>query len=167
MTRIATLATIAEREVGVREEGNNGGARIREYQASTSLAPGEWPWCAAFVSWCLVQWLREPGNFEAVARSDNDTIRAWRCASARAYAWEQWARGNTRCLVLDEHAPLQRGDIVTFDFSHIGIVTAPSDNGVVMTVEGNTNADGSREGDGVYAKRRPRHLIRRVIRILA
>lgn len=165
MNRIATLASIAEREVGVREEGRNGGARIREYQSTTTLPPGEWPWCAAFVSWCLVQWLNE--NFQYVARNDQDTRRAWRCASARAYAWETWARGNTRCLVLDEHAPLQRGDIITFDFSHIGIVTAPSENGVVMTVEGNTNADGSREGDGVYAKRRARHLIRRVIRILA
>ena len=165
VTRIATLASIAEREVGVREEGNNGGARIREYQTTTTLQPGEWPWCAAFVSWCLVQWLAT--EFEHVKRNDQDTRRAWRCASARAYAWEDWARSNVKCLVLDENAPLQRGDIVTFDFSHIGIVTQPSDNGIVHTVEGNTNADGAREGDGVYAKRRARKLIRRVIRILA
>jgi hypothetical protein len=34
----------------------------------------------------------------------------------------------------------------------------------VQTVEGNTNGEGSREGDGVYLKRRHRSKIRSIIR---
>ena len=60
---------------------------------------------------------------------------------------------------------IQRGDIVVFNFSHVGIAVGPVDaNGFVPTVEGNTNAAGSREGDGVYRKLRSIHSIRSRIR---
>jgi hypothetical protein len=48
------------------------------------------------------------------------------------------------------------GDIVSFlpKLSHIGIVTG-TDGNDVLTIEGNTNSAGSREGDRVARKRRP------------
>jgi hypothetical protein len=163
---IKLLAEIAEREIGQREVTRNASPRIVEYQQSTILAPGSWSWCAAFVSWCLQQWLADEKNFAAVARNDKETRGSWRCKSARAFAWETWAQNNTSCLLLPPDSPAKRGDIVTFTFSHIGIVSADSDRKTVATVEGNTGADGGRDGDGVYAKHRDRTLFRKIIRIV-
>ena len=58
---IEKLADVAMSQVGVREVGgNNRGAKIRTYQAASNLAPGAWPWCAAFADWCVQQWLAYP-----------------------------------------------------------------------------------------------------------
>lgn len=147
------LLTIAQGEVGTREDGKNSGLRVRAYQRATWLEPGPWPWCAAFVSWCLMQALGPKPKHDG----------KWRCRDARAYGWEDWAK-KRGLVLLDESAAMQPGDIVTFDFSHIGIVE--SDEGSqIITIEGNTNAAGSREGDGVWRKERARHLVRRVIRL--
>lgn len=165
MTTVADrLAEIAVAEIGAREQGHNAGPRVVQYQEATWLKPGPWPWCAAFVAWSLREWLHEKNTQDALGIGEAQ-IERWRCKDALAFGWETWAlkRG---LLVLPETTPMRAGDIVTFDFSHIGIVIAGKGD-TIHTVEGNTNADGSREGDGVYAKRRPRHLIRRVIRILA
>ncbi len=51
--------------------------------------------------------------------------------------------------------------IVIFSSSHIGIATTASDiNGTFRTVEGNTNSQGAREGNGVWEKSRNISLIR-------
>ena len=42
--------------------------------------------------------------------------------------------------------------MVAFTFSHIGIEVANDDDGHFETVEGNTNAGGSRDGYGVFHK---------------
>lgn len=155
------LLAFAREEVGVLEESPNSGDRIRWYQSATALSPGAWPWCAAFVAQCLNLAIDAAGpvDLNTEARRHN-----WRCRSARAYDWEQWAAARG-LQILDENAPLRPGDIVTFDFSHIGIVESESGPHRVITIEGNTNADGSREGDGVYRRTRKRTLIRRVIRL--
>jgi len=62
---------------------------------------------------------------------------------------------------------IRKGDIVVFTFSHIGIAVADIDaDFFVHTVEGNTNSDGAREGDGVYRKKRHSSKIRSVIRFM-
>jgi hypothetical protein len=62
---------------------------------------------------------------------------------------------------------IRRGDILVFTFSHIGIAVGDiGKDGIVQTIEGNTNAEGSREGDGVYRKRRHASKIRSVIRFM-
>ena len=157
------LLAFAREEVGVREEGPNTGDRVVWYQSATNQASGEWPWCAAFVARVLATALSDPANERGFATITADLDR-WRCRSARAYDWERWA-AERGLQILDENAPLRPGDIVTFDFSHIGIVEAESGPHRVITIEGNTNADGSREGDGVYRKNRKRSLIRKVIRL--
>jgi hypothetical protein len=54
---------------------------------------------------------------------------------------------------------------VIFKFSHIGIaVSSPNKDGNVITVEGNTDSAGSREGGGVYLKTRNLSKIRSRIR---
>lgn len=160
----ARIAAIAESQVGVREEGGaNTGRTVIEFQRATWLTPGPWPWCAAFTAWVLREWLRAPDARALFGLRNDVQAERWRCRDARAYAWEGWAR-DRRLLLLPETAPARPGDFCTFDFSHIGVVVG--DFGAhLLTVEGNTNADGSREGDGVYLRRRARGLIRQFIRV--
>ena len=157
------LVDIAQGEVGVREEGPNTGSRVIIYQMSTSLSPGPWPWCAAFVSWCVREWVMRMTDAERTRIGALDGPIGWRCNSANVYDWEKWAV-NRRLKLFEEDQPMQPGDIVTFDFGHIGIVK--EDHGPqFVSIEGNTNDQGSREGDGVYVRRRARSLIRKIIRI--
>jgi len=151
------LAKTAESQVGVRETKANGGAKIEEYQRATWLPVGPWPWCAAFVCWCV----------ERSLGGEQYTFQ--RPETAGAWDFEKW------CLSVDDSVKLKKphkndirkGDIVVFTFSHIGIAVSDIDaDGFVHTVEGNTNSDGAREGDGVYRKKRHASKIRSVIRFM-
>lgn len=152
------IVAAAVGEVGVTEQGgNNRGERIVAYQSATWLEPSPWPWCAAFVCWCVVEALKghqAPADFN-------------RPRTAGAWDFERWARedgGDFVELVKPADEP-KAGDICVFTFSHIGIVEKTGwHGGAAMTIEGNTNAAGSREGDGVYRKRRPAGKIRSLIR---
>jgi hypothetical protein len=161
---ISKLVKIAESQVGVRESGRNSGEAIRKYQAATSLKPDRWPWCAAFVDWCILEWLKDPEVVKWLGLKVR-TPEQWRPKTALAYGFTSWAAGRpntTKLLGPTEMA--KPGDIVMYTFSHVGIVI--SDNGkTIQTVEGNTNGEGSREGDGVYYKTRNKSLIRRLVRI--
>ena len=169
---LSKFVAIAEKEVGVREVGgNNMGPRIREYQAATWLEPGPWPWCAAFTAWVLREWLRDA----EVLQTLKDTVagptfkpEAWRCRDASAFGWEKWAR-QKGLKVLPETTKARAGDIIVFDFSHIGIVAEHQTGVILRTIEGNTNGRGERDsesGDGVWRKTRHHTLAKCFIRIL-
>lgn len=155
------LARIAEREIGVREiGGNNRGPRVREYQSATWTEPGVWPWCAAFVCWCMKLWIESP--------SIAPMIDFYRPKTTGAFDFIRWAKDNG-LTVVGENEPCRRGDLVVFDFSHIGIVAADSERGEVESVEGNTNGKGERDsesGDGVWRKFRERHYVKAFIRLI-
>jgi CHAP domain len=160
------LIDIASKEVGVTEvDSSNTGKRVVQYQQATDLGGTGWPWCAAFVCWCVREWLgdREVRDVLGIGVSD---VEDWRPRTAAAYGFHNWAR-ERGLLVMDDSIDnvLHTGDIVTYDFSHIGIVTGDSGN-MIYTIEGNTDAGGSREGGGVWAKTRPRFLAKRFIRIM-
>ena len=166
---IQKLVEIAKKEVGTRESGgNNCGTRIREYQTATEMAPGAWPWCAAFICYCIREWLKD-GEVLPWLNLQTKTPEEWRPKTALAYGLKSWAvaRPNTTAIFA-ENDRAEPGDIVTFDFSHVGLVV--SDNGdTITTVEGNTNGHGERDsetGDGVWLKERKKSLIRNLIRIV-
>lgn len=151
------LAKIAESQIGVRETKTNGGKKIEEYQRATWLPPAAWAWCAAFVCWCV----REAMGSEKYTFTRPRTAGAW--------DFENWCRSvdNSVKLRKPHKNDIKRGDIVVFTFSHIGIAVSDiSADGMVTTVEGNTNGAGSREGDGVYRKQRHSSKIRSVIRFM-
>lgn len=148
------LVSIALREVGTKEIGENGGPRIRTYQAATNLKPDAWPWCAAFVCWLI----RE---------SCSGAERFARPMTAGAWDFERWAREQVGCgvsLIKPKQVLAQPGDIVVFTFSHIGLCVGAETAGFLTTVEGNTNGEGAREGDGVYQKTRKALQVRSLIR---
>ena len=162
------LVDIAVHQQGCKETPGhpNTGPMVEAYQSATWLKPGPWPWCAAFIAWCLKEWLRSPDVQSAFGLSSIAQVEQWRFRSAKAFDFENWGTAH-KMDVLPEGALAKAGDIITFDFSHIGIVRADEVQGQpIATVEGNTNGAGSRDGDGVYLKTRADSLTRRYIRLL-
>ena len=164
------LADIAIAQVGIKEEGgNNKGASIVLYQQATWLKPDAWPWCAAFVCWCVKEWLKLPEVKTSLNFTD-ENIKTWRPRTAGAWDFLKWAKDN-RLTILTENDLAKAGDIVVFDFSHIGIVVQDQlkEETTIHTVEGNTNNAGTRDsssGDGVFRKERKKEIVKNYIRIL-
>lgn len=155
------IVRIAKAEVGVREIRNtNCGVRVDEYKAATWLNPKKgWAWCAAFVCWVVR---------EAMASAEVKQTKTFkRPRTAGAWDFENWSleQDSTTNTKKPHGGDILPGDIVVFTFSHIGIaVSSPDHDGSITTVEGNTDAAGSREGGGVYLKSRHLSKIRSRIR---
>lgn len=165
---IDKLIQIAQAEVGVREHGgNNRGNRIWEYQSATELTPGAWPWCAALTGWCIREWLKDTEVVKWL-NLQRLTPEEWRPKTALAYGYTTWARQRPNTTrIFTEREKAMPGDIVTFDFSHIGFVVADLGS-TIECIEGNTNSKGSRDsesGDGVWRKIRKKTLVKDLIRI--
>jgi hypothetical protein len=136
---------IAETQLGVREEppNSNQGPRVNEYLRTAGVQSPN-PWCAAFVYWCIDQASSREGAL-------NPFIRTAFCPTI-----ESWARQHD----ILGHSP-QAGDVFlnrstvngVFRASHTGFVISRS-GASFETIEGNTNLDGSREGIGVFRRRR-------------
>jgi hypothetical protein len=96
------------------------------------------------------------------------TPEQWRPKTAAAFGYISWAQDRPATTkVLSRKAKPQVGDLVVFDFSHIGIVVKVGEKNF-QCVEGNTNGRGTRDstsGDGVWLKTRTHSLVRNYIRI--
>lgn len=155
------LVKIAKAEVGVEEiDGTNCGPRVNEYKAATNLPPDEeWPWCAAFVCWCVREAMAAAGTTET------PTFR--RPTTAAAWGLEAWSLRQDRTTWTRKPASrdIEPGDIIVFAFSHCGIAaSAPDETGHFVCIEGNTDHAGSREGGAVWKKWRRTTQVRSRIR---
>jgi hypothetical protein len=136
--RALHVARSQERE-NVQEipRGSNWGAKVQMYLKLAGIL-GPAPWCAAFVTWCLVE-----------AGADKRKLPR---LSASTYFWHEWAVKNNRRSI----AP-KRGFLGLYNGKsggHIWFVL--NDDNPHATIEGNTNTDGSREGYGVFERKRTR-----------
>lgn len=164
------LIAIANKQLGVHEQGgNNCGPMIAEYQKATWLPVGAWPWCAAFICWIIREWLQDP-EVQAYFKISAKEVEVWRPHGANVDDFIKW--GKTRGFsILGPSEPARGGDIVIFDFGHVGMVTtdaAPSES-AIATIEGNTNAAGQRDshtGDSVMHKTRSISIVRVYIRMM-
>ena len=153
------LVALARKEVGVEEvNGTNCGPRVNEYKAATWLdSTKSWPWCAAFICWLFREAMKDGKySFE-------------RPKTAGAYDFENWCREQDTTVLLKKphNGDIKPGDIVIFNFSHIGLaIGTPDSSGFVKTIEGNTDGVGSREGGAVLEKRRKISSIRSRIRVV-
>lgn len=142
---------VAIAEIGTMEEppGSNRGRRVNEYLAATGLGGGH-PWCAAFVFFCAREGAERAGLSNPLPRT--------------AGVLDMWRRSGTTGLprVTSAQAVAQpslvtTGMIFIMDFGggkgHTGFVRS-REGGRLVTVEGNSNNDGSREGTGVFELRR-------------
>jgi len=156
-----TLITTALAELNVKETGlSNRGPRVDQYQKATWLEEKSWgPWCAAFVCWCIRETLKSTGIKE--------TANFKRPRTARAFDFERWslAQDSTTQTRKPAGSDIKRGDLVIFSFSHIGIALGPPDKqNMIQTIDGNSNAKGSRTGGMVCIVNRPISLVRSRIR---
>jgi len=128
----AKILQIARSQLGVREAtGKNDGAAVEAYLAYTGNKKGE-PWCASFVSWV----------FGKAGFTQPRT--AW--SPALFPKQRQILKPLPASLFGIFYPKLGR-------VAHCGLVEANNGNWL-YTIEGNTNANGAREGDGVYRKLR-------------
>lgn len=152
---VTRLVEILEGEVGVREvpKNSNRGDRVEEYQDADWLDYHGYAWCASFVCWTILQLSKtHPLSFD-------------RPKTAGAWDFERWARTQAGATLFKPRTKIKKGDILVFTFSHIGWAVEDEKWGSVMTIEGNTNSSGSREGGGVYKQKRKTSLVRSNIRL--
>lgn len=126
----------------VREKGNNRGAKVEEYLRSVGLGPG-FAWCAAFVTH---HYLNAGGDKKRLPQ---------RPASVCS-----WVR-TSGFTVTSDAKEVRRADLFAWcsqnGTGHIGFIVSVIKTPLgtwVKTIEGNTNSEGSREGDGVYRRTR-------------
>jgi hypothetical protein len=153
------IVELAKKEVGVEEiGGTNCGPRVNEYKAATWLPPDQaWPWCAAFIDWLVMKAMAESGKAFTFERPR--TAGAWDLEN-----WSMKQDGSTWTKLNPQASDIAPGDIVIFTFSHVGLAIGTPEKGMVETVEGNSNAQGSREGGGVWKQTRKLSQIRSRIR---
>lgn len=139
------VVQVYQSQIGVREQPGNSGPEVEAYQASVGLSKG-YAWCGAFVSWVMI-----------MAQVSIPKGAAW------APSWFCQSR-------LIKHEKALPGDVFGIWFAskkriaHVGFIDEAWNNNknTILTVEGNTNEAGSREGDGVYRKRRSKKQIYQV-----
>ena len=129
-------------QIGVRElTGTNDGFHVEMFLESTGLGKG-YPWCAAFIHWSYFQ-----------------------CGIVLDLKYPAWVPSyfpNDKLIMVRGKFQLRKpmfGDLIGIWFpkkerlAHVGFYDGENSK-YYFTVEGNTNEAGSREGDGVYRKRR-------------
>ena len=150
-------AEVAQRYVGVEESprGSNRGPHVDSFLRFVGLNPGQ-PWCTAFVSFCVHKAAEELGvqiNFPKTGWTPS--LLAWAKREGRLVTSQEIASG----------VQPQEGWVALFYYpalgrvAHSGIVVKRLPLGAVVTVEGNTSDDGSREG---YKVMRRVRLVRRI-----
>jgi hypothetical protein len=137
------LIDIAESQLGIKEKtGNNDGTQIEGYLKTVNLGKGN-PYCAAYISWIF--W-----------KAGYDQPRT---------GWSPALFPSSR-LVNEASGTYLPGNLIAIYFpslkriAHVGMI-AYRKNDWIISLEANTNLEGSREGDGVYKKRRPLRTIYR------
>jgi hypothetical protein len=140
MSTVDNVLSIAKAEEGYRE-GYSSGHWNNDQKYSDSVPGLEWSdwqaWCATFVSWVAMQ----AGVANLYPRT------------ASCFTGVEWFKQRGR---FSEYPAV--GAQVFFGpggGTHTGLVYA-YDGDYIYTVEGNTNDNGSAEGNGVYLKRRAR-----------
>lgn len=163
------LVEIASKDVGILETSRNHGPGIKKFWSATNYPNGyldRQPYCAAAMCYWVREWLRVPAVVAAFSFTP-EKAEEWRCKSARAFDWIEWARKQNLLVLSDDPSHrLRTGDIMVFDMSHIGLVAYDKGN-EVYTIEANTGASGGRDGDGIFRKIRQRSLAKSFIRLLA
>lgn len=171
--KVAAVKAVYDSQLGIREKRNNTGLEVEKYLSYAGLAKGQ-PWCAAFVCWVYGQagvdnprtgW--SPSLFPAskvIWRKVESGKRKVESMRPPAYP-SRLVTGNS------QPATPCTADIFAIYFpdkrriAHTGFIDS-WDGSWLITVEGNTNDAGGRDGDGVYRKRRAVRSIYRVARYI-
>ena len=140
---------VAVTQLGVKEKplGSNGGKEVDMYLKSVGLGTG-YSWCMAFIYWCFSEAARVNGDIAPLVKTGG-VLAAWN-------------KADKKYRVIGEP---QSGDIGIMSFGngngHTFIVEKVA-AGVLQTIEGNSNNDGSR--NGVEVVRHQRQMSNKLIK---
>ncbi len=146
---LARALEVAASQVGVMEQplGSNRGPQVDQYLKSTGTPFGS-AWCAAFLYWCFDQAADPLGRANPLVRTGG-VLAHWNGARTR---------GIPRLLAenaIANPALVRPGLIFVISHGagtgHTGLVEGV-EAGKLVTIEGNTNDNGSREGIGVFRR---------------
>jgi lysozyme family protein len=152
-TFLDTVLEIAGSQVGVMENppGSNRGTEVEGFLRSVNVPPGN-PWSMAFVYWCFREATsRFPGDINRVPQTGL-VLDAWQRS-------QHLPEITVVCAARAQSNPslVTPGMVFFLDMGrgrgHAGIVTDLV-GGRLMTIEGNSNRGGSREGVGVFSRKR-------------
>ena len=140
-------------------KGSNWGKDVKDMLQSVGISfPA--PWCAAYTGIaCRNACLDYP--FSGFVPNWSRDV------------WKEkvvWDKTKAKRTILPSE--VRRGDIATIYFSslkrdaHIFVVLGVTEKGSLITIEGNTNAGGSRDGHGVYIRVRELWQVSKVIRLI-
>ncbi|MBK8848498.1 MAG: peptidoglycan-binding protein [Bacteroidetes bacterium] len=142
------IVRIAKKEVGKMEKpaGSNSGPDIKKYFDSVDIAQG-YAWCVCFTYWCINQACANIGVTNKMPRTAG-VLAHWNTTKAKKILAAD-AKNNPSLVKPGQFFMMKMGRVT----GHTGIVTAVS-GGFIECIEGNTNDGGSREGVGVFARKR-------------
>mgnify|MGYP003733501977 CR=1 FL=1 len=146
---VAAAVQIALSKVGEKEEpaGSNDSPFIRECLASVNLQPKQ-PWCMAFMYWCFSKAWQQCGLSAMPVPRTGHVLTCWnKTPIARRVMAKSANRANVKA-----------GAQFFMDFGsnkgHTGILLEWVDAYKFKTIEGNTDASGSRTGGQVMIRTR-------------
>jgi len=119
--------------------GHNDGPQVEAFLRTVGLGAG-YAWCAAFVKWCLLN------AGVASAKAINAMAASTHRPGHLVYYKGKW---------LKQPRP---GDVATIYYKslkrigHTLFFHGITGNGMIYSVEGNTNSQNSREGNGTYMR---------------
>lgn len=131
-----------KRELGVREVGRNGGKRVTEYLNYTGLGSG-YAWCGSFACFNLGS-CGVPNPMSAWS----PTVAYWNVVYKKGDKFPTKPNGLIFGLYYKRLGRV----------GHVGYIEEIMTNNI-KTIEGNTSSGGSRDGDGVYRRMRPKWAI--------
>jgi hypothetical protein len=139
-------------EVGVLEAPphSNRGPRVDQYARAVGLDPADGlPWCVAFAYWCFAQAAARAQKTNPLPKTAG-VLKHWHTASKLAGV--QIVKGTD---AVENPALVQPGFLFAMDFGggvgHLGFIAEVA-GGHLVTIEGNTGPDGTREGIGVFRR---------------
>ena len=146
---LSSVLDVARSQIGVMEQppGSNAGPQVEAYLKSVGLGKG-YSWCAAFIYWCFNQARSQLGKPNPVVKT--------------AGVLDHWSRAVNKGIPVvtsskakNDPSIVKPGFIFIMDYGsgagHTGLVEKIQD-GRLVTIEGNTNDGGSREGIGVFRR---------------
>lgn len=159
------IAGRARLDVGVREVGRNRGPRVDAMLRGVGIDPttGQFAWCASAVyAWCA-EAAQAAGGVTTCSRSGG-AIKQFQVARKRGEGWDirspkPLAVGDVFYRVRHDADPVVMRALARrviedgmIKPGHTGVIVGFKADGTPLTIEGNTNVAGSREGDGVYER---------------
>lgn len=136
--------SFAQSQIGVMEKpvGSNRGAEVQKYQASVGIPPGSF-WCAAFVYFCFNEAAKKTGTANPLFKTGG-CLEHWNKSQADKIkakdAQNDPSLVKPGCIFIIDHGN---------GHGHTGIVKRV-EGGRLITIEGNSNPNGSSNGIGVF-----------------